>query len=58
MRYLVSPLLVVYSAVHFSLRQLVVLYVVVVVVVAAETDTAEDAVDLIAARDEKPEDDA
>ena len=31
---------------------------VVVVVVAAETDTAEDVVDLIAARDEKLEDDA
>ena len=57
MRFLVAPLLVVYSAVHFSLRQPVVLFVVVVLVVA-ETDTAEDAVDLIAARDEKPEDDA
>ena len=57
MRSSVAPLLVVYSAVLFSLRQPVVLFVVVVVVVA-ETDTAEDAVDLIAARDEKPEDDA
>ena len=57
MRSSVAPLLVVYSAVLFSLQQPVVLFVVVVAV-APDTDTAEGAVDLVAARDEKPEDDA